>query len=377
MRAPVGAVGIGAFLALASAGAALAQPPAQPVPDPPPAEGTPPPPPSYTEPGPTQQPGGTGRVAIVLMAAGDVDSSIADALTELAIGAVAQRGSTSIVGKEEFQAQLGTGEQGTMECVSSTACLGRIGVQLNVDEVIAGTIGRRDRTWVFNLNRIDIRTGDLAGRVFREVEGDEGDLATAIQDAIPVLYEVVRRPATLLISASVEGASVTIDGIEVGRYLGEPVRQSDIPPGPHEVAISAPGYRGFHRTITVEEGTTLQVEADLESLGGGISPLVWVGLGIAVAASGAGVWFAIQSQERLELTTSTRRTQVIEYYDDRDFDALLANISFSVAGAGAVAALLFLIVGGGGDDEDDATAARPTVAPLAGGGTWLGVEGRW
>jgi hypothetical protein len=374
MRAPVRAVGIGAFLgALVSTALALAQP----VPDPPPAEGTPPPPPSYTEPGPTQQPGGTGRVAIVLMAAGDVDSSIADALTELAIGAVAQRGATAIVGKEEFQAQLGTGEQGTMECVSSTACLGRIGVQLNVDEVIAGTIGRRDRTWVFNLNRIDIRTGDLAGRVFREVEGDEGALAGAIQDAIPVLYEVVRRPATLLISASVEGASVTIDGIEVGRYLGEAVRQSDIPPGPHEVTITAPGYRTFHRTITVEEGTTLQVEADLESQGGGISPFVWVGLGVAVAASGAGVWFAIQSQERLPDGPDVTRQQKLDYYADRDFDALLANISFSVAGAGAVAALIFLIAGGGEDDEDEPTVAMPRLAPLAGGGGWLGLEGRW
>jgi hypothetical protein len=253
-------------------------------------------------------------------------------------------------------------------------------VQLNVDEVIAGTIGRRGDTWVFNLNRIDIRTGDLAGRVFREITGDEGALAGAIQEAIPVLYSVVRRPATLLISASVEGARVSVDGIEVGVYLGEPIRQADIPPGPHDVTITAPGYRDFHRTLEVQEGTTLQVEADMESLDrGGIHWMVWVGLGVAVVGSGAGVWFAMESQQTLELddTADGRlRADVEEYYDDRDFDALLANVSFSVAGAGAVTALLFLIFGSGGSSEDeDAPAARARLDLLPGGG-FLGVEGR-
>lgn len=368
---------------LLGAGSATAQPPAdpaaqpgQPLPDPPPDE-QPTPPPSYTEPGPEQQPGGTGRVAIVLLAAGGVDPSIADALTELAIGAVAQRGTTNIVGKEEFQSQLGQGEQGTMECVSSTACLGRVGVQLNVDEVIAGTIGRRGDTWVFNLNRIEIRTGNLAGRVFREITGDEGALAGAIQEAIPILYQVVRRPATLLISASVEGARVSVDGIEVGVYLGEPIRQPDIPPGPHDVTITAPGYRDFHRTLEVQEGTTLQVEADMESLDrGGIHWMVWVGLGVAVVGSGAGVWFALESQQTLDHDDATLRADVVDYYDDRDFDALLANLSFSVAGAGAVTAFLFLVLGSGGGSEDaDTPAARARLDLLPGGG-FFGVEGR-
>ena len=108
------------------------------------------------------------RVAVLVLATGQVEAATADALTELAIGVVAQRGGIAIVGKEEFQALLGQSEEGSIECVSSSACLGRIGVELGVDELIAGTLGRREQVWIFNLNRIDIRSGVLAGRAFKK-----------------------------------------------------------------------------------------------------------------------------------------------------------------------------------------------------------------
>ena len=93
------------------------------------------------------------RVAVLLLAARGVDPETADALTEVAIGALAARGGATILGKEEFQAQLGQGEARSMECVTSTACLGRVGVELGVDEVIAGTINKRGAAWVFNIDR--------------------------------------------------------------------------------------------------------------------------------------------------------------------------------------------------------------------------------
>ena len=69
---------------------------------------------------------------------------LADALTELMIGEIAVRGGVSIVGKEEFQAQLGQTEARSLECIGSAACLGRVGVELQVDEVVAGTVGRTE-----------------------------------------------------------------------------------------------------------------------------------------------------------------------------------------------------------------------------------------
>jgi len=56
---------------------------------------------------------------------------------------------------------------------------------------------------------------------------------------------------TLRIEADVEGASVFIDR----RYLGTaPVTAEDVPPGPHQINVSAEGFDGISETIDVEPG---------------------------------------------------------------------------------------------------------------------------
>lgn len=312
------------------------------------------------------------RVAVLMLATPGVSSETTDSLTEALIGSLAARGGVRIVGKEEFQAQLRQGEQGTLECVSSAACLGRVGVQLGVAEVIAGTLAQRGGRWVFNLNRIDMSTGSLEGRVFREVAGDEGALADAIIAAVPQLYLVVRRPATLSISSTVEGAEVLIDGILVGTYTGEPVRQEDIPPGRHEVTVRARGYHEYHRVANVREGTQLEIDADPDPIRSrGISPLVWIGGGIAIGAGGAGAVFAVLS--RASPPAGATRAEVAAFFDARDTESLIATIAFAVAGAGALTAIIGIPLSGGASTDNTPTA-RARISPTP-GGLALSVDG--
>lgn len=312
------------------------------------------------------------RVAVLMLATPGVSSETTDSLTEALIGSLAARGGVRIVGKEEFQAQLRQGEQGTLECVSSAACLGRVGVELGVAEVIAGTLAQRGGRWVFNLNRIDMSTGSLEGRVFREVAGDEGALADAVIAAVPQLYVVVRRPATLSISATVTGAEVLIDGILVGTYTTEPVRQEDIPPGRHEVTVRARGYHDYHRVANVREGTQLEIDADPEPIRSrGISPLVWIGGGVAIGAAGAGAVFAVLA--RRSPPAGASRAEVAEFFDARDTESLIANIAFAVAGAGALTAIIGIPLSGGAS-TDGAPSARARVSPTP-GGLELAVDG--
>jgi hypothetical protein len=313
------------------------------------------------------------RVVVLLLATGNVAESAADDLSEVLIGAVAERGGVAIVGKEEFQARLGGGERGSLECVSSAACLGRIGVELSVDQVISGTIGQRDGTWAFNLNRVDVRSGDLLGRVFREVSGDLGAVAGELQDALPALYAVVRRPATILVSSNVEGAEVAIDGLVIGSYQGDaPVRLEGVAAGQHEVRVRAPGHRSYVRAVHVASGATLQLEAELGSPGA--SPLVWIGAGLVVAGGGSAAAFGVLSQA--STGAGSTRQEAIDAYAQRDTEALLANLGFAVLGAGAITLgigvlLSLLSSGGGGDGDEDDFAPDETahlgVAPLAGG----------
>lgn len=363
LRLPCRSVAVVALLALTPA-AALAQvvagPPSETARalDAPPVEGA------------TAPPAST-RVVVLLLATGEVTKSSADDLSEVLIGAMAERGGVTIVGKEEFQARLGGGEHGSLECVSSAACLGRVGVELGVDQVISGTIGMRDGTWIFNLNRVDVRSGDLLGRVFREVAGDLGAVAGELQDALPSLYQVVRRPATILVSSNIDGAEVAIDGLVIGSVRGDtPVRLEGVAAGQHEVRVRARGHRTYVRAIHVASGATMQLEAALGSPG--ISPLVWLGAGLVVAGGGSAAVFGLLSQAGTGADAT--RAQAINAFDERRTQALLANIGFAVLGAGAITlgigVILSLLSGGGDADGEDVVhddTARLDLVPMAGG----------
>ncbi len=299
------------------------------------------------------------RIAVLVMAGSEVDREIGDELTEVAIAAVAGLGRGQIVGKEELQARLGQEESSTRECLGSSACIGRLGVELGVDEVVAGTVGPRGGGWVFNLNRIDVRSAQTLGRVFREVEGDLGALARALREAMPELYVERAATSTLVITVP-PAAEVFFDGAmtAVGREDG-PVRLADVEPGPHEVVVQAPGFMRWRRTVRVEPGAMLQLEVELVPMrvpqDEGLSPLVFVGIGVAVAGLALGTVLGVLSQRDFE--QGGTRAEAIDFVDSRESEALGANIAFGVAGAGLVTAGIGLLLSGG----DDAPSVSASV----------------
>lgn len=314
------------------------------------------------EPIPPPPAGERDRVAVLLLPIGDLDPTTTDNLTELLIGGVAARGGVTIVGKEELQAQLGQGDAGTLECIGSIACMGRVGVQLALTEMIAGTLARRGDAWMFNLNRVDVRSGQTLGRVFREVNGDLGVVADALSDAVPDLYPVIERPATLVLR-TVPGAEVAVDGVVIGAAIEGTLRLPEVPPGQHHLRVSAPGRIRWARVVRFAPGAELHLEAHLRPLvrrTEAVHPLVWIGGGIAAAAMGGAIALGVLSQERLELSREARwtgevtRAEAVGFFDTREREAIAADILFSVAGAAAIVgavALFFPTVTVEAEDE--------------------------
>src|SRR5687768_8196198 len=151
---------------------------------------------------------------------------VADELNELLIGGVAARGGVTILGREELEAQIGQSSSTLIECIGSMACMGRLGVELGVAEVIAGTLAQREGRWVFNLNRVDVRSGEIVGRAFREVEGDLGVVADALSESLPLLYERPPPRNGTIVVESAHPAIVIVDGEEIGSIDGEPLRRA-------------------------------------------------------------------------------------------------------------------------------------------------------
>lgn len=312
----------------------------------------PPPGETATAPAPSAE-----RVAVLLVPIGTVDPSTTDALTELLISAVAARGVTQIVGKEELQALLGRDDAGILACVESGVCLGQISVELGVREVVAGTLGERDGRWVFALARIDARTGESSGRVFRELEGDLTALVRSLASSVPELYVEVVRPGRLVIEvldartgAHVAGADVFLDDLPIGTTTDATFRRELVVPGPHVLEVRSARHRTLARDVDVEDGSTLVLDATLVPVERGreISPLTWLPGLAGLALFGTGIGLGVVSQEPAGPTLTMRQT--FEFFDAREREAIAANVLYAVGGAclvlGGVSLALDLVAGG-------------------------------
>ncbi len=321
------------------------------------------------------------RLAVLVTGSGDLPAETADSLTEVLIAALVARGGVQVVGKEEFQAQLGTDERASQECLDSPQCLGRAGVQLGVDEVIAGSVGpRRGGGFTMSLNRIEISTTETRGRVFEQIEGDEQALVAAIQRAAARLYEEPEQPGRLRVTSTPSGAEVYVDDERRGVT---PMTLSDLEPGTHAVRVERHRHRPWSGNVEIRVGETAEVEAELEASGepvteGGASglaiALTAVAGAVAIGGGVAGYLFGTASQEEpgareVETQVDAQEAQRFHdgYYDDRETDALYANISFGVAGAAALFTTYMLVFESDSVFGSDEAQARVRAVPLAGG----------
>ncbi len=288
--------------------------------------------------------GGDLRVGVLLLPTGDLDPSITDALTELLIAAVASHDAPQIIGKEEIQNHLGRDDASMLECMASTTCLAIAGVELGVREMVSGTLGRRDGAWIFVLERVDVRTGDVAGRVFRVVEGELASLIDALAGAVPELYVESVRPGRIVLVATAAG-EIALDGEPIGdAEAGVPFRRELVAPGVHQLAVRAPGYEPWEREVEVPEGATLFLDAVLTLAVHHfeVPVLTWTFGAAALLALGGGVTLGVLSGASVDGSATMR--EVFEFFDAREREAVSANVLFAVSGAFTLAALIPLIV---------------------------------
>jgi hypothetical protein len=311
--------------------------------------------------GAAQAPRPSRRGAVVILSAGDLPPETADGLTELVLGAVASQGSWVLVGKEEFQARLGRSEADTLECVTSAACLGRAGVELHLDEIIAGTVSQHEGLWSFNINRVDVSSGEVTARVFRRVPGGLGAVARAMGNAVPRLFDEASEesgsreqedahdppPASVSIALppAVGAVEVSLDGAVVEASDAHVIRLPEVEPGRHRLVVRAPGYAPWERGLRLSPGQVLELAAELQPESpddvappARVSPMLWAGASVAVAAAGAGIGLGVASQRALG--SMETRVEAQRSLDRRERQAKTANALFGVAAAGAVTAAL-------------------------------------
>lgn len=292
------------------------------------------------------------RIAVLVLSGGGVAPETAADLTEVLIAAVAAQPGREVIGKEEFQARLGQDEARSRQCIESPICLANVGTELNVDEIIAGTIGARENGFTVSLIRQEIASGEVRGRFTRAVQGEAAALPPVLQDAAVDIYREPERPAELRIDSNVEGAEVFVDDSRAGTT---PLRLTTVRPGTHRVRVDSVGWRAQTRQVRLRSGGHAEldftlVEAPEERLATGTPAstfavvTTFTSAGLAVSAAALGTVFALRSQSGYP--DDATQAEAFRELDSREDEALVANVAFAGAGALAMLALYMLVFEG-------------------------------
>ncbi len=104
--------------------------------------------------------------------------------------------------------------------------------------------------------------------IFQLLNHEEARLQVNVRRRRETFRAVLRALGTIEVSAanaSAQGASVSVDGREVGQPLGAtPIRVTDLQPGRHQVRVSREGYDTFEQWVEVGGGQLVRVAAVLQ-----------------------------------------------------------------------------------------------------------------
>ncbi len=87
---------------------------------------------------------------------------------------------------------------------------------------------------------------------------------TAAREAPPVAQSVTPtsgEPSTVVVKSTPNGADIIVDG----KFVGSTPSTLQLTPGDHAVVIEKPGHRQWHRTMSVNPGGIITIDATLEA----------------------------------------------------------------------------------------------------------------
>jgi len=288
----------------------------------------------------------SARLAVLLMPSESLERETADNLSEVLIARLGEVSSFETVGTAEFRATLDRQDEGARDCLESPTCLGRVGVELRVTQIIAGTVGARPGGYLFDVVRMVVASGSVRSRVFRDVDGDLAVLVGAVSDAALPLLEEPEEPGSLRVESPIDRAAVYLDDEHIGTT---PVNRGGIMAGSHRVRVEAEGFEVWQEEIVVSSGTRASLFVQLQALPRAAERSLGVALTAwsLVALGGAGLIAAgvFGGMSQLDLPPGEMtRIDATQFYDEREDFALTANVLFGVGGAVLLAGALLVIL---------------------------------
>ncbi len=197
-------------------------------------------------------------------------------------------------------------------CTAETDCLTALGKKLGVKQIVSGNVGELGDSYVLNLKLVDVTTGTEVRKVSEPLRGSPDELIEATRVAAYRLLKPEALKGSVTILSDVAGASVFLDGKPHGKTpLAKAI--SELPIGPHQLRLTAPGYTDFLSDVEVRFQKSTQVVVNLvvaKDPGGGPvgparpAPVPWyastwgyVGIGVGAVLVGVLLGRALGGQD--------------------------------------------------------------------------------
>jgi hypothetical protein len=202
-------------------------------------------------------------------------------------------------------------------CTADPSCLVPLARALHVTRVVAGNVGGLADSYVVNLKLVD-DTGRELRRVTATLRGSPDELIDEIRVAAFRLIAPERLVGSIAILSDVPGATVTLDGVDVGKTpLPQPL--ANLPAGVHRLAVAREGFTAFAEDVPVRFEKTTQVvvrqtamsaaarRAERRRRAAGEMPLYtrwyfWAGMAVSAIATGIAIGYAVPKQTAINCT---------------------------------------------------------------------------
>lgn len=187
------------------------------------------------------------------------------------------------------------------------ACMTQVATQLGVQRVVYGTTRRTAAGANFNyavaLYSFNAATNEIDQQLTAtvpRVRSDIDDMRASAREWMSVLAGLPQ-VGSATVRSNVDGASVLVDGAEVGTVAGGTFTAGELTAGGHLIEVQAEGRTGYRQRVNIVIGETVTLEANLvegegttgpdepplgqQSGHGGPSLGFWLGVGVTTVGA--------------------------------------------------------------------------------------------
>jgi hypothetical protein len=156
-----------------------------------------------------------------------------------------------------------------------------VGRVLNVQKMVAGSIGKLNKTYAINISMIDVESGRIEKSFNRNYEGEIDGLLEILQDI--ALELAGKKSHKLTIYTAPKGAEVFVNN----KAIGKTPLARNVPTGTSfKIRIKYPGYKDWEKALTMTRDEDLNVEM-VRKPKSSSRKWLWIAGGVSAAAIGA------------------------------------------------------------------------------------------